>query len=667
MRLAGLDWAIVAAFVGALAASAWSMRRFAGSVSGFLSANRLAGRYLLTVSYNMAQVGVITLVWYFQLGYDVGFTQYWWGYLEGPSLILLAVTGWVIYRFRETRAMTLAQFFEMRYSKRFRVFSGVVAFISGILNYAIFPGVTARFFVAMLGLPDQFGLMGAQVPTFPAVMAVLLAFAVFMVFAGGMLAVLVTDFFQGVFCFCTFVTLCWWVLLRFPWLQLEETMRMLPAGKSMLNPLGLQDEQNFNVVYWLISAFTLFYACRAWQGDQGYNSAARNAHEARMGQLLNGWRYRTLMLVTVLVPLAVRAFLTHPEHAASSAGLQEMIAAQPTPALQAEMRVPLALGVMLPTGLLGLVTAAMLGAAISTDEAYLHSWASIFVQDIVLPFRRRPMSPRAQLLLLKSAVLGVAVFAFLFSLYWQPGEYIAMYGALTGSIFVAGGGAAIIGGLYTRWGTTGGAWAAMLAGIGISVPGLVVLNAPTSWVDSMGSPDPAAGALVAGAFNWVRANVTGMELSFVAMMASCAGYVGVSLGGGRRTFDLDRMLHRGAWRVEGDATVDEGPRTFMEKLGFDRQYRGWDRFVAYVTLAWPLAFTLLFAVGTPWLLWRQAQGDPVGNAQWSAWWQGWSWFILASSTVVVVWFTIGGLRDYARLRRDLKSFRADESDDGSVR
>jgi SSS family solute:Na+ symporter len=145
------------------------------------------------------------------------------------------------------------------------------------------------------------------------------------------------------------------------------------------------------------------------------------------------------------------------------------------------------------------------------------------------------------------------------------------------------------------------------------------------------------------------------------------GYVGVSLGGGRRTFDLDRMLHRGAWRVEGDATVDEGPRTFMEKLGFDRQYRGWDRFVAYVTLAWPLAFTLLFAVGTPWLLWRQAQGEPVDNAQWSAWWQGWSWFILASSTVVVVWFTIGGLRDYARLRRDLKSFRADESDDGSVR
>jgi SSS family solute:Na+ symporter len=665
VRLAAVDWAIVAAFMVALAWSAWSMRRHATSVSGFLSANRLAGRYLLTVSYNMAQVGVITLVWYFQLGYDVGFTQYWWGYLEGPALIVLAATGWVIYRFRETRAMTLAQFFEMRYSRRLRIFGGLVAFVSGILNYAIFPGVTARFFIAMLGLPPGFTVMGVQLETFPAVMAALLSFAVFMVFAGGMLAVLVTDFFQGVFCFCTFVAVCWWVMLRFPWIELEETMLMLPAGKSMLDPLGLSEERNFNVVYWLISAFTLFYACRAWQGDQGYNSAARDAHEARMGQLLNGWRYRTLMLVTVLVPLAVRAFLTHPEHAAASAGLQEMIAAQPTEALQAEMRVPLALGVMLPAGMLGLVVAAMLGAAVSTDEAYLHSWGSIFVQDVVLPFRRRPMSPRRQLLLLKLAVLGVAMFAFLFSLRWQPGEYIAMYGALTGSIFVAGGGAAIIGGLYTRWGTTAGAWAAMLAGIGISVPGLVVLNAPTAWVEAMSGPAPSLPALVA-LFNWVRANVTGMELSFMAMMASCAAYVVASLAGGVRRFDLDRMLHRGRWRVEGDPALDEAPRTFLEKVGFDRQYRGWDRFVALITLAWPLAFTALFLAATPWLLWRRASGDPVTEESWSAWWHGWTWFILAASTVVMVWFSIGGIRDYVRLRRDLRSYRADESDDGRV-
>jgi len=679
MTLATVDWLIVIGFVAALAWSAWNLREHARSVSGFLSANRLAGRYLLTVSYNMAQVGVITLVWYFQLGYDVGFTQYWWGYLEGPSLILLAITGWVIYRFRETRAMTLAQFFEMRYSKRFRVFSGVVAFVSGILNYAIFPGVTARFFIAMLGLPAEFMLGGTAVETFPVVMGGLLAFAVFMVFAGGMLAVLVTDFFQGVFCFCTFVTVCYWVLLKFPWLKLEETMAMLPAGKSMVNPLGLQDEGNFNVVYWLISAFTLFYACRAWQGDQGYNSAARDAHEARMGQLLNGWRYRTLMLVTVLIPLAVRAFLTHPDWADAAAPLQAQIAAQPTPALQAEMRVPLALGVMLPTGLLGLVVAAMLGAAISTDSAYMHSWASIAVQDIVLPFRRRPMSARAQLLLLKGAVLAVAVFAFVFSWFWKPNEYVAMYGALTGSIFVAGGGAVIIGGLYTRWGNTVGAWCAMVSGMVVCLVGIVALNADASTVEAWSSGSDGVRAALGAAATWLRAHFTGMELSFTAMMVSCIGYVGGSLAARRLgaaphalaaadgRFDLDRLLHRGRWRVEGDADADAAPTTFLEKLGFDRQYKGWDRFVAVLTLAWPLAFTLLFCVATPWLLWRASQGQAITDAQWAWYWGIWSWFILAASTVVMVWFTVGGMRDYLRLRRDLRTYRPDASDDGRVR
>ena len=130
--------------------------------------------------------------------------------------------------------------------------------------------------------------------------------------------------------------------------------------------------------------------------------------------------------------------------------------------------------------------------------------------------------------------------------------------------------------------------------------------------------------------------------------------------------DLDRLLHRGRFRVEGDAGADEEPTGFWAKIGFDSQYKGWDRFVAWVTLAWPLFFTALFCVGTPWILWKKGQGDAVTDAQWSRWWQGWSWFILASSTVVMVWFTVGGIRDYARLRRDLRAFRADAADDGRV-
>ena len=126
MNLATLDWLIVAGLMATLTFAAITTKRYGNSVSGFLAANRCAGRYLISVAFNMAQLGVITLVWYFQQNYDVGFTSIWWSLMEGPALILMALSGWVIYRFRQTRAMTLAQFFERRYSKNFRVFAGLL-------------------------------------------------------------------------------------------------------------------------------------------------------------------------------------------------------------------------------------------------------------------------------------------------------------------------------------------------------------------------------------------------------------------------------------------------------------------------------------------------------------------------------------------------------------
>ncbi|MDA0803835.1 MAG: sodium:solute symporter [Planctomycetota bacterium] len=675
MHLATIDWLIIAGFVTVLVVGALATRAYAQTVAGFLSANRCAGRYLMTVAFNMAQVGVITLVWYFQVGYDVGYTQMWWGYLEGPAMIILAVTGWVMYRFRETRALTLAQFFEMRYSKRFRVFSGIVAFVSGIVNYAIFPGVTARFFMAICGFPEAVSIGGALVPIFPLVMFVLLGLALFMVFAGGQVAVIVTDFLQGVFANTVFVFLCFYLLWRFDWVDLSSTMLAMPQGTSMVNPLGLEAEKNFNVVYWLISAFTLFYACRAWQGDQGYNSAASSPHEARMAQLLAGWRWRVLMLVTIIVPLAVRCFLTSPEHADAAATVHDVLAAQPTDALKAELRTPLALAAMLPAGILGLVVAAMLGAAVSTDNTYLHSWGAIFVQDVVLPLRGKPLSRKAHLLLLKLAILGVAVFAFLFSLLYEPTQYIAMFAALSATVFVGGAGCAIIGGLYWRRGSTQAAWGAMLTGMGLSALAFGVFQLSAERVGEWEASQGWGGALssLGSAIAWLQANTTGQVLSFFAMAVSIVVYVGVSLFGPRTNANLDEVLHRGKYRppeAHTEAEPSESPprrfRALMEKLGFDREYRGWDRPIAYVTVGWPFFFTLLFVVGTAYAYWRTSSGDPISDAAWSDWWHWWTWFVLWVSVGIVAWFSIGGFLDLRKMFRVLRQSRGDDTDDGRV-
>ena len=73
-----LDWVILTGFLLALLFAVQRTRRHASSVSGFLAANRCAGRYLIAVAFGMAQLGVISLVWYWQQNYDVAYTSIWW-------------------------------------------------------------------------------------------------------------------------------------------------------------------------------------------------------------------------------------------------------------------------------------------------------------------------------------------------------------------------------------------------------------------------------------------------------------------------------------------------------------------------------------------------------------------------------------------------------------
>src|SRR2546421_5391984 len=85
----------------------------------------------------------------------------------------------------------------MRYSRRFRLFMGMLAFGAGILNYGIFPAVSSRFFVYFLGLPQTVSILGASVPTFAIMMASYLACVLVMLTIGGQITLMVTDCAEG--------------------------------------------------------------------------------------------------------------------------------------------------------------------------------------------------------------------------------------------------------------------------------------------------------------------------------------------------------------------------------------------------------------------------------------------------------------------------------------
>ena len=185
MNLNYIDWLIVMCILSGMIWSVSYSKGLMRSVADFLVAGRSAGRYMVSISSGVAGLGAITIVSHMEMGYVSGFALSWWGFSSSLIMLFILVSGWVIYRFRQTQCLTLAQFFEIRYSRNFRIFTGIVAFVSGIINFGIFPAVGARFFIYFCGLPLSISIIGIDVSTFALLMFLLLSLSLYFVFTGG--------------------------------------------------------------------------------------------------------------------------------------------------------------------------------------------------------------------------------------------------------------------------------------------------------------------------------------------------------------------------------------------------------------------------------------------------------------------------------------------------
>jgi SSS family solute:Na+ symporter len=625
-----LDWAIVGALLALVTAGALVSRRYMRSVADYLAANRSAGRYLLTMSNGLAGVGAITIIANLEMNYVAGFSMSWWGMTMSVFVLAATASGWVVYRFRQTRCLTLAEFFERRYSRNFRVFSGIVAFVSGIINFGIFPAVGARFFIHYCGFPEAIGVAGLAVPVFPLTMLVLLSISLWFVFAGGQITVIVTDFIQGLFVNVVFVAVTVWLLAAVGWSRVFEGLAHAPENASMVHPFKTSHVEDFNFWFFLIGVFGYLYGVMSWQGTQAYNASASSAHEAKMGAMLTNWRGFPQNLLFLFVPIVAFTVMHHgglTEVASEVAGRLEPAGSE---ALRNQLRTPMVLATMLPRGLLGAFAAVMLAAFISTHDTYLHSWGSIFVQDVWLPLRRKPFTEAQHLRALRLSICGVALFIFFFSLLFKQSQYIFLFFAITGAIFAGGSGAVIIGGLYWKRGTTAAAWAAMLTGSGIAVGGIVLHQ----FVDDF--------------------PINGQMFWAIAIFGASVVYIAVSLVGRGQPFDLDRLLGR---------DPDALPRRRAGLLpGIDASFTSGDRWLYRATYAWILGWLAVFVAGTVYNL-----VSPASDAAWVRFWMIYLAIHIVVAVVVVVWFAIGGVRDLARMFRRLDEVDRDPTDDGNPR
>lgn len=688
MNLSIIDWLIIVIVLGGMFISVSFTKGLMRSVTDFLSAGRSAGRYLISVSSGAAGLGAISIVLFLEVGYITGFSFQWWGLSQGIILLAITTSGWVIYRFRQTRSLTLAQFFEKRYSRNFRIFAGTVAFVCGLINFGIFPAVGAQFFISYCGFPDFF----LGIPTFPLVMIFLISIALYFVYTGGQIAVIIADFFQGVFLIVVLFIITIFLYKNVGWDQVSDSLKNTPIkiaeeevqklqneesfkllsdleklekiedinhkiqNSSLINPFKTSQVEDFNLTYFLIGLIGMFYGALSWQGHQAYNSSAKSAHEAKMAAVLGDIRWKPQGLFIFLVPVLTYVFMNHPDFQSIADNVNRTLESLDTQTLKSQMRAPIVLSEVLPVGLLGAFAALMLAAFISTHDTYLHSWASIFVQDVMMPLRKKPFNKEEHIKALRYSIFGVAIFIFVFSLVFDQNQEIALYFAVTFAIFAGGVGAVIIGGLYWDKGTTEGAWAAMIIGATIAVTGTIVPQFSDTWLNDAEN--------LTGFKNFILKlrEINGIKYYALSMGFSSLSYIVVSLLTFKERMNMDKLLNRGIYSIKEEIKViDENVKPIFKIIGIGKEFTIEDKITYLVSYIWNIFFTLVFVFGTIYNL-----SNSVSDESWMVYWKYQIYINVVFSFIIIIWFTIGGFVDIKKMFRSLSSSERDHGDTGWV-
>ena len=361
-----------------------------------------------------------------------------------------------------------------------------------------------------------------------------------------------------------------------------------------------------------------------------------------MASVLAGFRGLPQGLFLFIVPVLVYVLMNHPDYQSVADSVTSSLEKLSTDTLRSQMRAPFVLSQILPVGFLGAFAALMLAAFISTHDTYLHSWGSIFIQDVIMPFQDKPFDKDTHLKVLRYSIFGVAVFIFLFSLLFSQSQKIALYFAVTAAIFSGGCGAVIIGGLYWDRGTTAAAWTAMIVGAVIGVGGTLVKQVSGDWL-----ADPSSFATIKSIILFLQ-DINGQEYWGIGMAASSLSYVSVSLAGSGTRVNMDRLLNRGKYSIKGEMkVVNQEPEIGWKIFGMGKEFTKTDKLIYIVNYAWTGMWTIVFIVGTIYNL-----SNPVSNSSWMAYWKYYIYINIVVCAVIIVWFTLGGFSD---LRQMIKS------------
>jgi SSS family solute:Na+ symporter len=438
------------------------------------------GLHVGMISLVATEIGIITYMYYAEMGVLYGFTAFLAGLIPAAMYILVGRTGFVIRRCRELELVTIPQFFEDRYGRDVRVLAGVLMAVGGALNFGVFPIIEARFLNIVTGIP-----LAYLVWTMVLLMALVLAYTAL----GGMISVIITGYVQYILLVAAMMIVTIYCFTAVGVSDMVETVteRIGPQG---FNPM-LHPAFGWKFVLW--QSLIWLAIITSWAPVAARTFASQSPSVVKRIFAWTGLLFLGRAILPFLWGIAALAYFK----------------GQITVPIQA---MPEFLRSVLPMGLLGMVVAGMLAASMSTYSGYLLAWGSIISQDIVLPLIGRSLKQQHQLYVHRATVFCLTVFIVVWGLFYVIPGATYFYLQMTANLFLAGTFWILVGGIYWKRAHRLGALCSLVLGGGATFLYFLV-------------PDPVSWTGTIGVLSYVAALVGMVAGSLFARMASAGGRV----------------------------------------------------------------------------------------------------------------------------------------------
>ena len=444
-NFSALDWGIVAVYLCFSVVIGLFVRRYVTNMTDFVVAGRAISTWLGLATIIGTEMGLITVMYAAQMGYTGGFAAFHIPVIIALMVFIVGATGMGIVPLRKAGVLTIPEFYARRFGPKTRVFGALILVLAGVMNMGLFLKFGAVFLGEITGLKEPAHIKWIMT----AMLGLVLAYTML----GGMLSVVLTDYVQFVMLSVGVFVATIFSIRHVGWGNLINTVSDL-KGTGGFDPLRAE---SFGPSYILFMCFVGMAAVVTWQPNVARALAAKDTRTARRIFMGGSLGFLIRQLIPCLWGVCAFVFIMqNPEFKALFTGVA---------AKGSEAAMPFFLAHILPTGILGIIAAAMLAAFMSTHDSYLLSWSSVIVQDIIAPLSRGKVSQKARIRATRICILLIGVFLLVFGLWYDTkGQALWNYMAITGAVYFAGAFVVLLAGAYWKRASSAGAVAAMLAG-----------------------------------------------------------------------------------------------------------------------------------------------------------------------------------------------------------